>query len=61
MFTRLCGMCEKLSNRKACKDCGADTDKLPRPVSCLADLFEDRDEAYERAAARYDGQGRDWR
>ena len=28
---------------------------------CRHCIPEDRDEAYERAAARYDGEGKDWR
>lgn len=31
------------------------------PVGCTACVRTDYDEAYERAAARYDGTGKDWR
>jgi len=31
------------------------------PVGCVSCVGEDYDEAYERAAAKYDGTGKDWR
>jgi hypothetical protein len=34
---------------------------LARQVAKLREEDEPRDEAYERAAAKYDGKGKDWR
>lgn len=36
-------------------------EQLTRLCQALAAADEPRDEAYERAAARYDGTGKDWR
>ena len=39
----------------------AEYEDVPLCQQCYAFSREERDEAYERAAARYDGEGKDWR
>ncbi len=43
MKRRLCMPCEELTNANPCRKCGADTDKLARPVRDWADLTDPRE------------------
>lgn len=41
MKRRLCEPCEAVTNANPCKECGAVTTKLARPVNSIEDLIED--------------------
>lgn len=43
MKRRFCEPCEALTNANPCRECGADTTKLPRPVESIEDLYDPRE------------------